>query len=125
RGDVAQAREIAAKVPGVVSTEVVNATESGEGVSTVQIASDRDVREALCRALVEGQIGLLGVQRDERELESVFVQLAADGTAAHQASVAKKEKRKAAKAKAKASTAKVGDEASRKADAQDTELNDK
>lgn len=103
RGDAARAKEIAEKIPGVVAIDIVDAAEAGEGISTLQIESDRDVREALCRALVEGSIGLLGVQRGERELESVFLQLAADGSAAHPGTGKREKKRKAARAKAKAS----------------------
>ena len=81
----------------------MDAAESGEGITSLQIESDSDVREALCRALVQGGIGLLSVQRGERELESVFLQLTEDGAALQPGAARKEKKRKAVRAKAKAS----------------------
>jgi ABC-2 type transport system ATP-binding protein len=76
RGDEDQAREAARAVPGVVSVEAVDPTEAGDNVCTLRIESESDVREAVCRALVAGDLGLLEVRRGERELESVFLELA-------------------------------------------------
>jgi ABC-2 type transport system ATP-binding protein len=75
RGDEEAAREAALAVPGVVSIEVVDATEPGDGVCTLRVESDSDMREAVCKALVSADLGLLEVRRGERELESVFLEL--------------------------------------------------
>lgn len=70
------ARETAKAVEGVRSVEIVPASEPGEGVVTLRVEADRDVREALCKALVEAGLGVLQVGASERELESVFLSLA-------------------------------------------------
>jgi ABC-2 type transport system ATP-binding protein len=45
-------------------------------VVTVRVSGERDVREDLCRALVEADIGILGLElRAAGELESVFLRL--------------------------------------------------
>ncbi|MDI1444283.1 ABC transporter ATP-binding protein [Polyangium sp. 6x1] len=76
RGDEEKAKDAAGAVPGVVSVEAIDATEGGEGVIALRIESEGDTREAVCRALVTAGLGLLEVRRGERELESVFLELA-------------------------------------------------
>ncbi len=76
RGDAGQAKRLLASVKGVKSVEPVEATEPGENVATLSIDAERDVREDVCRTLVLGNIGILGVSRSERELESIFLRLA-------------------------------------------------
>jgi ABC-2 type transport system ATP-binding protein len=76
RGDEEKVLETARSVQGVVGAEVDAPAEAGEGILTLRIEAERDVREALCKALVEAGIGLLEVRRSERELESVFLELA-------------------------------------------------
>jgi ABC-2 type transport system ATP-binding protein len=71
-----QAREIAEAVGGVRAVEILLPAEAGEGVVTLRVEAERDVREALCKALVEGGLGVLQVGASERELESVFLSLA-------------------------------------------------
>jgi ABC-2 type transport system ATP-binding protein len=75
-GAGSRAREIAATVDGVRAVELLPAAEPGEGVATLRIETERDVREALCKALVEAGLGILQVGAGERELESVFLSLA-------------------------------------------------
>jgi ABC-2 type transport system ATP-binding protein len=75
-----QAREIAEAVAGVHAAEILLPAEAGEGVVTLRVEADRDVREALCKALVEAGIGILQVGASERELESVFLSLAGAST---------------------------------------------
>jgi ABC-2 type transport system ATP-binding protein len=77
----AQVREVAQALPGVTSIKVLPAAEPGPRVVTLRVDADHDVREALCKALVEAGLGILQVGRGERELESVFLSLAgAPGT---------------------------------------------
>jgi hypothetical protein len=65
--------------------------EAGDGVVTLRVESDRDVREELCRALVGEGFGILQVGAGERELESIFLRLAGSPSK-------KKRKKKAAEA---------------------------
>ena len=74
----ARVRELAEALPGVTGIKNLPAAEQGERVVTVRVDADHDVREALCKALVEAGIGILQVGRGERELESVFLSLAGD-----------------------------------------------
>lgn len=60
-----------AAVPGVRSVESREATESGDGVASVEVIAESDVRDALCRALVSGDAGVLEVAR-LRDLETTF-----------------------------------------------------
>ena len=71
-----QVRELAEALPGVTSIKELPAAEPGPRVATLRVDADQDVREALCKALVEAGIGILQVGRGERELESVFLSLA-------------------------------------------------
>jgi ABC-2 type transport system ATP-binding protein len=81
RGDAAQARRLLASVAGVTAVEPVTTEEDGPGVATLRVDASRDVREDVCRTLVLANIGLLGVSRGERELESIFLRLAQSGSA--------------------------------------------
>jgi ABC-2 type transport system ATP-binding protein len=74
----AQVREVAQALSGVTSVKVLPAAEPGPRVVTLRVDADHDVREALCKALVEAGLGILQVGRGERELESVFLSLAGD-----------------------------------------------
>jgi len=62
---------LAQAVPGVRTVESREATESGEGVTSVEVVADSDARDALCRALVAADIGVLEVTR-LRDLETTF-----------------------------------------------------
>jgi ABC-2 type transport system ATP-binding protein len=93
RGDEAKAREVLEGVSGVVSVEAIDATETGEGVLAYRVESEGDVREALCKALIEAGVGLLEVRRGERELETVFLELAGPAEGTGEAGPRKKKKR--------------------------------
>jgi ABC-2 type transport system ATP-binding protein len=74
------AREIAEKLDGVREVEVLPPSEAGFGVVTLRVFfTERDVREQLCKALVGAGIGILQIGLRERELESVFLNLAGPG----------------------------------------------
>lgn len=66
--------EVLRPVPGVQSSEIVDPSEIGSGVLTLRIASDSDVREAVCRALVAADIAILQLLR-RKELESMVLKL--------------------------------------------------
>ena len=74
-------RALLEAVAGVVGVEALADGSSGDAgsVSTLVVEADRDVREAVCEALVRGGAGVLELRRSERELESVFLRLAGSG----------------------------------------------
>lgn len=71
------AREAARGIAGVTQVELLAPAEAGASVATLRIDAERDVRTELCRALMEKGLGILQVGRGERELESVFLEVAA------------------------------------------------
>jgi ABC-2 type transport system ATP-binding protein len=58
-------------VPSVRLVEPRDPTESGDGVTSVEIVAETDARDALCRALVTADVGVLEVSR-LRDLETTF-----------------------------------------------------
>jgi ABC-2 type transport system ATP-binding protein len=87
----ARAREIAQKVPGVSSVEAVNATEAGPGIASISVRGEGDLRDSLCRALVQADVGVISLGR-EQELESMFLELL--GESGEGAPVRRKKKRR-------------------------------
>jgi ABC-2 type transport system ATP-binding protein len=87
----ARASEVAQKVPGVTSVEAMTASESGEGIATLSVRGEGDLREALCRALVQADVNVLSLGR-EQELESMFLELL--GESGEGAPVRRKKKRR-------------------------------
>jgi ABC-2 type transport system ATP-binding protein len=77
-GALARATELASAVPGVRSVEPRDAAESGDGIASVEVLAASDVRDALCRALVAGDAGVLEVAR-LRDLETTFRALLEEG----------------------------------------------
>jgi ABC-2 type transport system ATP-binding protein len=82
-------------VEGVRSVEAQPAAEPGEGIVSLEVTSEADLRDALCRALVKADLGVLEVAR-LRDLETTFRALLGDPDGA---------KRKAKKAEADARSA--------------------
>jgi ABC-2 type transport system ATP-binding protein len=74
-GGEARIREVVGAVPGVRAVEVLPPREAGPGIVSVRIESERDVREAACKALVGAGIGVLEMVRRKHELESIFLRL--------------------------------------------------
>ncbi len=101
RGDENKALELARSLKGVVTAELEPAAEAGDGLFTLRVDAEGDVREALCKTLVEAGIGLLEVRRSERELESVFLELANSTQQAEVASAAPARKKTGKKAGSK------------------------
>jgi ABC-2 type transport system ATP-binding protein len=78
-GDVAfvRASAIARSVSGVTGVSPLAATEPGEGIASLELTAESDVRDALCRALVGNELGVLEVAR-LRDLETTFRALLGD-----------------------------------------------
>ncbi len=100
RGDETKALEITRALQGVVNVDSETAWEAGEGLFTLHVEAEGDVREALCKALIEAGIGLLEVRRSERELESVFLELAGSTQETNVSPARKKTGKKAKKDRA-------------------------
>jgi ABC-2 type transport system ATP-binding protein len=82
-------------VEGVRSVEAQPAAEPGDGIVSLEVTSEADLRDALCRALVKADLGVLEVAR-LRDLETTFRALLGEAEGA---------KRKAKKAEAEARAA--------------------
>jgi ABC-2 type transport system ATP-binding protein len=84
-GGAEKARAALEKVEGVDRVEDLPAAEQGEAVATLRLDATRDVRAEASRALVESGLGILQIGPGERELESVFLELATPESAGAQA----------------------------------------
>jgi ABC-2 type transport system ATP-binding protein len=69
------AAKVTACLEGVANVTAVKATGATDGALTFQVTGSDDVRAALCRALVEAGHGVIRLDRVERQLESIFLQL--------------------------------------------------
>jgi ABC-2 type transport system ATP-binding protein len=87
-------------VEGVRSVESQPPAESGDGIVSLEVTSESDLRDALCRALVKADLGVLEVAR-LRDLEATFRALLGDAEGA-------KRKAKKEAARAEADLAKAG-----------------
>jgi ABC-2 type transport system ATP-binding protein len=88
---LARASEIAQKVPGVSAVEPASSNETGPGIAAISVRGEGDLRDALCRALVQADVGVLALGR-EQELESMFLELL--GESGEGAPVRRKKKRR-------------------------------
>ncbi len=77
------ARSAALGIDGVLDVQVVDTTERDDDLCSLQVITEKDVREALCRALVMAEVGVLELARSERELESLFIELSASRSSAN------------------------------------------
>ena len=75
----ARASEVARGVAGVTGVDSVRASEAGEGIASISVRAERDLRDELCRALVKADVGVLSLGR-EQELESMFLELLGEGS---------------------------------------------
>ncbi len=104
-GTADRARAVAEGVRGVQTVEELPPAEPGEGVVTLRVDAEHDVRVELGRALVGEGLGILQVGPGERELESIFLELATPAEA--ERASARRAKRRAAKEEAPAKKAEV------------------
>jgi ABC-2 type transport system ATP-binding protein len=93
-----KARNALTGLDGVGEIEILEPAEAGEGVASLRVSVSRDVRDALCRRLVEVGLGVLELRR-EKELESMFLELLGEG---HEQSGRRRRKQKQAAADAAA-----------------------
>ena len=107
----ARARELLEKIEGVREVETLDPSESGDGIASFRVMAGSDVRDGVCKALVNAGLGVLQLAR-ERELESMVLELL--GEAGENAAARKKRKR-AAQAEAAQSAADDSAKASAKA----------
>ncbi len=82
KDDADRARGLLSGLDGVSAVDDAEATEAAPGTRSFVVRAERDVREELCRAVLDGGFGLLELTRGERELESVFLELAGPSEAA-------------------------------------------
>jgi ABC-2 type transport system ATP-binding protein len=73
-----RARALVTGISGVSSIESREPTESGDGIASLEVLTDADARDALCRALVSGNVAVLEVSR-LRDLETTFRALLEEG----------------------------------------------
>jgi ABC-2 type transport system ATP-binding protein len=66
-----RAQTLVIGLPGVRRVEPRDATENGDGVASMEIVAESDVRDAVCRALIAADVGVLEVAR-LRDLETTF-----------------------------------------------------
>ncbi|HTA89587.1 MAG TPA: ABC transporter ATP-binding protein [Polyangiaceae bacterium] len=93
-----KARATLTGLDGVREVEVLKPAEAGEGIASLRVAVTSDVRDAVCRRLVEAGLGILELSR-EKELESMFLELLGEG---QEQSGRKRRKKKRADAEAAA-----------------------
>jgi ABC-2 type transport system ATP-binding protein len=72
-----RAMGVARGVSGVKLAEADEPSEAGEGIATLEVMAENDVRDALCKALVGAGLGVLEVSR-LRDLETTFRALVGD-----------------------------------------------
>jgi len=76
-----RAKKAIQAVPGVRTLEPHAAAESGDGIASLEVTSDSDLRDAICRALVQADLGVLEIAR-LRDLETTFRALLGDAEGA-------------------------------------------
>jgi len=75
RGDREQAIAALKKVEGVSTCAAMQGHGDLAGAHHLEVETEKDLREELARAVVEGGFGLLRLSPAEMELESIFVRL--------------------------------------------------
>ena len=80
------AKAVLSALRAVRDVRIQKPNESGEGIATLALSSDADVRDLVCRTLVDSSLGVLELTRAERELENAFLQLLASGQTADESS---------------------------------------
>ena len=88
---LARASEVAGKVVGVSAVDAATSHETGPGIASISVRGEGDLRDALCRALVQADVGVIALGR-EQELESMFLELL--GESGEGAPVRRKKKRR-------------------------------
>jgi ABC-2 type transport system ATP-binding protein len=76
RGKVDEAKRLLSAVNGVQNVAMIDIGSLGPDVATYEIEAETDVREAVVKAMVMANMGVLEIARSEKELESIFLRLA-------------------------------------------------
>jgi ABC-2 type transport system ATP-binding protein len=107
--DEEAANALVSAIAGVRDIEPRQSPERGPGIVSMRVHAGGDVRDELCKKLLDSGYGLLELARAERELENVFLKLAESA----EAPVARRKRRKArADAKAEQLAAAKAEDAS-------------
>jgi len=77
--DIAHLLGLIKAIEGVDEAREAEALGEGKGALAVAIVTGTDVREELVKTVVTSGYGLLGLERDSKELESVFLELTKKG----------------------------------------------
>ena len=72
---VTTASDVVNRVDAVTGVVALPPDEAGARLVKLRVAAREDVREEICRRLIEAEIGLLALERGPRELESIFMRL--------------------------------------------------
>ncbi|HEY6725635.1 MAG TPA: ABC transporter ATP-binding protein [Polyangiaceae bacterium] len=75
----ASSQAVLSGLAAVRDVRIQKPSEPGEGIATLGISADADVRDLVCRTLIDKGFRLLELSRAERELEQAFLQLLASG----------------------------------------------
>lgn len=70
------ARRALEKIDSIQHVEPIQA-EEGEGTCSLRVTCQSDIRDEICRALVQKGLGVLELTRSEHELEAIFLELSA------------------------------------------------
>jgi gliding motility-associated transport system ATP-binding protein len=74
----ATAGEVIEGFEGVTSVAAMAEHEGGDGVARFRVVGTRDVREELCKKLVQDGYGILGLEKSLRGLERAFMEIAGE-----------------------------------------------
>jgi ABC-2 type transport system ATP-binding protein len=75
RGEIGAIRRALESLTDINSVTLVETTDANTHTIRVESHDNRDIREALSRAVVERGFGLLGLNTIDLSLEEIFVQL--------------------------------------------------
>lgn len=78
---VGRAEALLLAIDGVSAVVASDAPEPGDDVLGLRVTTKKDVRDVLCQRLVTERFGILGLAREARELEDVFLELSRRGKA--------------------------------------------
>jgi ABC-2 type transport system ATP-binding protein len=87
----ARAENLVGQLEGVSQVRSMSPSEVGDNVATLSVVSEGDVRDQMCRVLVANDLGILGLNRAERELEIAFLELLAGKSGRSKAAARKEE----------------------------------
>jgi len=78
------AAEVVRDIAGVAAVSEIDDEDAEVGLTRLRVQATSDVREELCRTLVNADIGVLALERSGKELESVFLELTGEDDSAEE-----------------------------------------